>query len=138
MPDLRAERLRAVPLFASCTDEELRFIARRVDEVDIPAGTTIVQEGSSAGNFFIILAGQAEVDTAQGKVTLRAGDFFGEIALLDNSPRTATVRASTSLRCYVLDPAEFQLMLRENVDIAIRMLHAVTHRLRTAALLPTG
>jgi len=136
--DMRVERLRAVPLFAGCSDQELRSIAMRVDEVDISAGQTICRKGGNAGNFFIILAGKAEVDAPQGKRTLAAGDFFGEIALLDNGPRTATVRAATALRCYVLGPAQFQEVLRQSVDIAVKMLHVVTHRLREASPLPTG
>jgi CRP/FNR family transcriptional regulator, cyclic AMP receptor protein len=135
---MRVERLRAVPLFAGCNDQELRFIALRVDEVDISAGQTICRKGGNAGNFFIILTGKAEVDAPQGKHTLAAGDFFGEIALLDNGPRTATVRAATALRCYVLGPAQFQEVLHQSVDIAVKMLHVVTHRLREASPLPTG
>jgi CRP-like cAMP-binding protein len=109
-----------------------------VNEIDIEAGQTICERGGNAGDFFMILAGRAEVDAPQGKTILRAGDFFGEIALVDNGIRTATVRATTALRCYVLDPAEFQAVLRENAEIAVRMLHAVAERLRAVSQLPTG
>jgi CRP-like cAMP-binding protein len=100
--DARIDRLRSVPLFASCTDKELSFIASRVDEVDIPAGQVLTKKGESGGDFFIILEGKAEVEAAEGKRALGPGDFFGEIALLDNGPRTATVKAATPMRCLVL------------------------------------
>jgi CRP-like cAMP-binding protein len=136
--DPRVDRLRGVPLFSSCTDKELTFIASRVDEVDVPAGTTLCKKGESGGDFFIILEGKAEVDAAQGKSTLGPGDFFGEIALLDNGPRTATVRSATPMRMLVLGHAQFRDVLHQNGEIAVKILRAVTQRLRAATPLPTG
>lgn len=127
-----------MPLFSSCTDKELTFIASRVDEVDVPAGTTLCKKGESGGDFFIILEGKAEVDAAQGKSTLGPGDFFGEIALLDNGPRTATVRSATPMRMLVLGHAQFRDVLHQNGEIAVKILRAVTQRLRAATPLPTG
>ena len=92
MADARIDRLRSVPLFGSCSDKELAFIASRADEVDVPAGRVLTEKGKSGGDFFVILEGKAEVDAIQGKRTLGPGDFFGEIALIDNGPRTATDR----------------------------------------------
>jgi CRP-like cAMP-binding protein len=136
--DPRVDRLRSVPLFSSCTDKELTFIASRVDEVDVPAGTTLCKKGESGGDFFIILEGKAEVDAAQGRSTLGPGDFFGEIALLDNGPRTATVRSATPMRMLVLGHAQFRDVLHQNGEIAVKILRAVTQRLRAATPLPTG
>jgi CRP/FNR family transcriptional regulator len=136
--DPRVDRLRAVPLFAACTEQELRFIASRVDEVDLPAGRVLCEKGKSGGDFFIILEGRVEVDAPEGTKTLGPGDFFGEIALLDNGPRSATVRSATPLRCLVLGPAQFRDVLHQNTEIAVKMLHAVTQRLRASAALPTG
>jgi CRP-like cAMP-binding protein len=136
--DPRVDRLRGVPLFSSCTDKELTFIASRVDEVDVPAGTTLCKKGESGGDFFIILEGKAEVDAAQGRSTLGPGDFFGEIALLDNGPRTATVRSATPMRMLVLGHAQFRDVLHQNGEIAVKILRAVTQRLRAATPLPTG
>ena len=138
MADARIDRLRSVPLFASCTDKELSFIASRVDEVDIPAGQVLTKKGESGGDFFIILEGKAEVEAAEGKRALGPGDFFGEIALLDNGPRTATVRAATAMRCLVLGHEQFRDVLHQNGDIAVKVLRAVTQRLRAATPLPTG
>jgi CRP-like cAMP-binding protein len=136
--DARIDRLRSVPLFASCTDKELSFIASRVDEVDIPAGQVLTKRGESGGDFFIILEGKAEVEAAEGKRALGPGDFFGEIALLDNGPRTATVKAATPMRCLVLGHEQFRDVLHQNGDIAVKVLRAVTQRLRAATPLPTG
>jgi CRP-like cAMP-binding protein len=130
--------LRSVPLFDGCTDKELNFIASRVDEVDIPMGTTLCKKGESGGDFFVILEGKAEVDAPEGRRTLGPGDFFGEIALIDNGPRTATVKAATAMRCLVLGHAQFRDVLHQNAEIAVKMLRAVTQRLRAATPLPTG
>jgi CRP-like cAMP-binding protein len=136
--DARVTQLRSVPLFAGCTDKELAFIASRADEVDIPAGKVLTEKGRSGGDFFIILEGKAEVDADQGKRTLGPGDFFGEIALIDNGPRTATVKAATPMRCFVLGHAQFRDVLHQNGEIAVKILRAVTQRLRDATPLPTG
>jgi CRP-like cAMP-binding protein len=127
-----------VPLFGGCTDKELAFIASRTDEIDIPAGKVLTEKGKSGGDFFIILEGQAEVDADQGRRTLGPGDFFGEIALIDNGPRTATVEATTPMRCLVLGHAQFRDVLHQNGEIAVKILRAVTERLRSAAALSSG
>lgn len=123
-------RLRVVPLFSACSDKELRFIAAHVEELDFPAGTVLCREGRPGGDFFVILDGQAEVEGRHGKATLGPGEFFGEIALLDHGPRTATVTAATPLRCLVLGPPQFRDVLHSNAAIAVKMLHVVTQRLR--------
>ena len=130
--DERVERLRNVPLFATCSDKHLAFIATRVDEIDLPAGKVLTEEGKSGGEFFIVLSGEAEVRRGGKMVdSIGAGDFFGEIALLDNGPRTATVVAKTPMRCLILSPRQFQDVLHDDAEIA------VTRRLRAAAQLKT-
>ena len=137
-PQERLEVLRSLALFRGCTDKELEFIASRADEVDLPAGKVLTERGKSGGDFFIILEGKAEVDASQGKRTLGPGDFFGEIALIDNGPRTATVKAATPMRCLVLGHSQFRDVLHQNGEIAVKILRAVTQRLREATPLPTG
>lgn len=127
-----------MPLFGGCTDKELAFIASRADEIDLPAGKVLTEKGKSGGDFFIILDGKAEVDASQGKRTLGPGEFFGEIALIDNGPRTATVKAVTPMRCLVLGHSQFRDVLHQNGEIAVKILRAVTERLRAATPLPTG
>src|SRR5207302_229340 len=136
--DPRAERLRKVSLFDACNDKQLEFIASRVDEVDVEAGRTLTKQGQSGGEFFVILSGNAEVKRS-GPVlaTLGPGDYFGEIALLDNGPRTATVVAKTPMRLLVLSPGQFQDVLYQDPAIAVTMLHSVVRRLRAATQLPS-
>jgi CRP-like cAMP-binding protein len=130
--------LRSVPLFGGCTDKELGFIASRTDEIDIPSGQVLTEKGKSGGDFFVILEGKAEVDAVHGKRTLGPGEFFGEIALIDNGPRTATVKAATPMRCLVLGHSQFRDVLHQNGEIAVKILRAVTERLRAESSLPTG
>ena len=132
--DPRVDRLRAVPLFSGCSEKHLEFIASRVDEVDVKAGRVLTEEGQSGGEFFIVLSGEAEVKRAAKAIdTIKTGDFFGEIALLDNGPRTATVTATTPMRLLVLSPTQFQDVLHHEPEIAVTLLHTVTRRLRRDA-----
>lgn len=132
--DPRVDRLRAVPLFEGCDEKQLAFIATRVDEVDVPAGKTLTERGRSGGEFFVILSGTAEVKRGSGPVaTLGPGDYFGEIALLDNGPRTATVVAASPMRCLVLSPGQFQDVLYQDPVIAVQLLRTVVRRLRARA-----
>ncbi len=136
--DPRIDRLRSVPLFRVCDDKQLQFIASRVDEVDVPAGKVLTQEGKSGGAFFILLAGEVEVTRGGARVAkLGTGDYFGEIALLDNGACTATVAATQASRCLVLSPGQFQDVLYQDATIAVSMLHSAVRRLRASAPLPT-
>lgn len=131
--DPRIDRLRAVPLFSGCTDKHLEFINTRVDEVDVAAGRDLTVEGKSGGEFFIVISGEADVKRGGAVVdTIKPGDFFGEIALLDNGPRTATVTARTPMHLLVLSPGQFQDVLHAEPEIAVTLIHAVTRRLRAA------
>jgi CRP/FNR family transcriptional regulator, cyclic AMP receptor protein len=136
--DARIARLRSVPLFSACSDKELAFIASRADEVDLPAGKVLTEKGKSGGDFFVILEGKADVEADKGRRTLGPGDFFGEIALIDNGPRTATVKTATPMRCLVLGHSQFRDVLHQNGEIAVKILKAVTERLRAATSLATG
>lgn len=131
--DERVERLRAIPLFMACNEKQLQFIATRVEELDFKAGKVLCQQGKSGGEFFIVLTGEAEVER-DGKVvdTIKAGDHFGEISLIDDGPRTATVTARTPLRCLVLSPRQFQDVLHQDAEIAVHILRDVTKRLRAS------
>ncbi len=131
--DERVERLRAIPLFMACSEKQLQFIATRVEDLEFKAGKVLCQQGKSGGEFFIVLAGEAEVER-DGKVvdTIRTGDHFGEISLIDDGPRTATVTAKTPLRCLVLSPRQFQDVLHQDAEIAVHILRDVTKRLRAA------
>ena len=131
--DDRAARLRTVPLFAGCTEKQLAFIATRVEELEFPSGKVLTEEGKSGGDFFIVLSGTADVRKRGNTMNrMGPGDFFGEIALLDQGPRSATVVTTSPMRALVLGPAQFQDVLYQDAEIARQMLYAVTKRLRAA------
>jgi putative iron-dependent peroxidase len=130
----REEVLRKIPLFALCTAYELKFIASRVQSREFPIGATLCTQGERASEFFVVVEGHAEA-RRDGSVlrTLGPGDFFGEIALIDEGPRTATVTSTSPLRCLVIASPQFRDVLGQNADIAVRILDAVTRRLRATA-----
>ena len=129
--------LRKVHLFSDCTDEQLAFIATRVEDVDVPSGRVLCEEGSSGGEFFVVVSGTADVRRA-GKVIsqMRAGDFFGEIALIDHGPRSATVTAASPMRLLVFARSQFQDVLHKDPSMARQLLYAVTKRLRALGTPP--
>lgn len=137
MADPRVDRLRKVPLFASCSDTQLRFIASHVEEVDIPAGKELCREGESGGEFFVLISGTADVKRRGKKVDqLGPGDFFGEISLLDHGPRTATVTTNGPSRVLALSHVQFRDVLHQDASIVLTLLHAVVGRLRSAGSPP--
>jgi len=131
MADPRVAELRKVPLFSGCNDKQLQFIATQVEVMDFEKGKLLCREGESGGDFFIVLDGEAEVSRG-GKVLNRLGkgEFFGEIALVDHAPRTATVTVTAPMRSLVLSPAQFVNVLRQDADIAMTVLFALGARLR--------
>lgn len=128
-----AERLGTVPLFERCTKRDLRAVARHVDELDYAAGEAVVTEGAIADAFFLILDGEATVVRDDREVaTLGPGDYFGEIALLDPSPRTASVIASADLRVAAMNARMFRVLLRDVPEISSAMLASLAAMLRDA------
>jgi CRP-like cAMP-binding protein len=124
------ERLAAVPLFADLDRKHLQQIASLVTEVDVPAGKQLIREGDLGHEFLIVLAGEAEVRIGDEVVARRGpGEFFGEIALLSNRPRTATVTAITPMTLEVIGRREFQTMLHDNPEIATELLAIAADRL---------
>jgi CRP-like cAMP-binding protein len=132
MADKRTEMLRRVPLFSACDDKQLTFIGSQVEEMDFAAGKTLCRQGDSGGEFFVLLSGSCEVQIdGRALRTLGPGDFFGEIALVDHGPRTATVVAKEPIRALVLSQSQFQNVLHQNEEIAMAVMSALGARLRT-------
>jgi CRP-like cAMP-binding protein len=128
------DRLSTVPIFSGCSKRELQTIARAVKPLEHKAGTVIAAEGQPGAGLFIIDEGEALVTIGGRKVNhLKAGDFFGEMALLDGGPRTATVTAKTDVRLLALTEWVYRGMLVEHPSIALRTLEAMAARLRKAA-----
>jgi CRP-like cAMP-binding protein len=126
-------QLARVPLFSSCSRKDLQTVGRVVKDIDHAAGTVIAREGEPGIGLFIISEGQAEV-TIGGKKrsTLKPGDFFGEIALLDGGPRTATVTATTDVKLLGLTEWVFRGLMQEHPSIAVKALQQMASRLRNA------
>jgi CRP-like cAMP-binding protein len=133
-----AKRLAAVPIFAGCSQRDLTAIARAVRPIDHEAGTVIAAEGQPGAGLFLIDRGEADVTIGGRKINhLGPGDFFGELALLDGGPRTATVTATTDVQLLALTEWVFRGLLMEHPSIALRTLEAMATRLRNATALAT-
>lgn len=105
---MNADHLKSMPLFAGLSRRERDLVARYADEVDVPAGKTLTEEGGSAREFFVIDSGTASVTKGGREInTLGPGDFFGEIGVLRHSPRTATVTATSPMHLVVLFAQNF-------------------------------
>ena len=134
-----AERLAKVPIFSGCSQRELNAIARVVRQLDHPAGHVIAAEGQPGAGLFLLTEGDAEVTIGGRRINrLTAGDFFGELALLDGGPRTATVTATTDVRLLALTEWVFRGLLIEHPTIALHTLEAMAARLRHATSLATA
>jgi len=126
LPDL-AE----VPLFSACSRKELELLAKRTEQVHVPAGKVLVREGAAGAEFFVIINGTATVSRHGRTVaTLDPGSFFGDLALLDRAPRNATVTAKTDMDLAVLGQREFAAMIDEVPGFAHKLLTGLAHRLR--------
>lgn len=124
------ETLRGVPLFEDLDPGELQAIAASMHEANVRAGATVTAEGGPGDGFFVIESGEAEVTVdGQPRATLAAGDHFGEIALLVGSNRTATVIATTDLRCYALTPSDFRTLVEASPSIAWKVMQSMAARL---------
>src|SRR5262245_5163487 len=128
--DQKVEEMRRVPLFSGCSKGELRQIARLADEIDVPAGKVLTEQGMPGREFFILVDGTVNV-ARDGKLidTLGAGEFFGETALISDRPRNATVTASTPLRALVISERDFYGLLIDTPRIQWKVLRALADRL---------
>ena len=134
-----AAELGKIPMFAGCSQRELQIVARAVREVSHKAGTVIAREGEPGIGLFVITKGTATV-TIGGvkKDRLGTGEFFGEIALLDGGPRTATVTADTDVDLLGLTAWVFRGLVQQHPSIAVKTLQAMAARLRNATKAATA
>ena len=120
------ETLRQVPLFSNLDEKDLDQLSRQMHERTFNPGDTVAQEGQGGVGFFVIKDGVAKVTIAGDEVRrLGPGDYFGEIALITEGARTATVTAESELRCYGLTPWEFRPLVQSNASIAWKILQAL-------------
>ena len=129
----KVDLIKRVPLFADCSRGELEQIAQLADEVDLGEGKELTHLGESGREFFVLLEGEADV-TQDGRSinTLHAGDFFGEIALVEDTPRTATVTATTPVRVLVITDRAFKQLLEKQPEIQRKVLVALAERVKPA------
>ena len=126
----KVELIKKVPLFAGCSKGELEQIAHIADEIDLREGKEMTQQGSRGREFFVLLEGEADVTKDGESINkLGSGDFFGEIALVADSPRTATVTATSPVRALVITDRSFRRLLEDSPQIQAKVLSALAERL---------
>jgi len=125
------DMLKKVPLFTGLDDKELAEIAGGMRERRFKAGDTVTQEGAGGVGFFVVQEGEAEVNVGgEVKGSVGPGDYFGEIALINESPRTATLTARTDMLCYGMTPWDFRPLVESNSTIAWKLLTAMAEKMR--------
>ena len=131
--DAKLELLGNVRLFSTCNKRELARIASLVDEVEAPKGKVLVRQGDTGEECFVIAEGKAKATMrGEGTAALGPGSFFGEMSLLDQGPRSATVTAETDMRLLVLGSREFSSLVNEVPTVAVRIMRGLAERLRAA------
>jgi CRP-like cAMP-binding protein len=127
------ELLQRVPLFEDFDRGDLDRLSRSFKQRIFDAGTTVADEGRTGAGFFVIESGEATVSVrGSERAKLGPGDYFGEIALIDDGARSATITADSELRCYGLTSWEFRPLVEGNASIAWKLLETLAKRLRAA------
>ncbi len=136
--NVKVEALKRAPLFEGLSKKELTELARATEDLKVEAGTVLCREGSLGRDFFVIVDGVADV-TKGGKrlATRQSGEFFGEIALITTTRRTATVTAKTPLRCFILTRGDFRRVLDESPNVERKVMRALAERLLSYTEDPT-
>jgi CRP/FNR family transcriptional regulator, cyclic AMP receptor protein len=129
--DEKLEHLKRVPLFARMGARELERLGALADEVEVGLDTVLAEQGRVGHEFFIVLDGRVMVLEGTTPVrTLGPGDFFGEIALIESVPRTATVRAEGIVRLLVIGHREFNALMDEFPTVRMAVMDALAERVR--------
>jgi CRP/FNR family cyclic AMP-dependent transcriptional regulator len=133
MSEAQVELLQRVPLFADFERRDLERLSRSFKERTFEAGHKVAEEGRGGAGFFVIESGEATVSVrGDERAKLGPGDYFGEIALIDDGARSATITADSDLRCYGLTSWEFRPLVESNASIAWKLLETLAKRLREA------
>ena len=136
--DTKVQALKRVPLFEGLSRKELADLARVTDDLEVPTGQVLCKEGDTGHEFFVIVEGEIDV-TKGGKMVAQrdGGEFVGEIALLENVPRTATVTATTPLRLFVLTRQDFRQLVDANRTVEQKVMRALARRVVELSSDPT-
>jgi CRP/FNR family transcriptional regulator, cyclic AMP receptor protein len=131
--DAKVELLSSVPLFSACSQRDLRRIAGLVDEMDVPDRSVLIRQGDPGRDCFVIAEGKAKATVrGSGTTWLGPGDVVGEMSLLDQAPRAATVTAWTDMQVLVLTSRNFSALIEEFPPVARRIMAALAGRVRAA------
>jgi CRP/FNR family transcriptional regulator, cyclic AMP receptor protein len=127
--DTKVQALRRAPLFEDLSRKELVQLARASEDLEVAPGKVLCNEGDVGHEFFVIVDGRVEVTRKGKRVAARGGgEFVGEIALLEETPRTATVTAKTPVRLFVLTRKDFRRLVNENPSVERKILRALARR----------
>ena len=136
--DTKVEALKGAPLFEGLSRKDLVQLARLCEDLEVQPGKVLCQEGQLGHEFFVIVEGKVQV-TRKGRrlATLNSGDFVGEVALVTEMPRMATVTAETPVRLLVLTRRNFRAVLDRNPSVERKVLRALARRLAETSSDPT-
>jgi CRP-like cAMP-binding protein len=134
----KVEALKAAPLFQGLSKKELTELARQSEDLEVSVGHVLTREGDTGQEFFVLVEGTVDV-TVKGKSLGErgAGEFLGEIALLEDTKRTATVTAKTPLRLFVLTRQDFRRLVDQNPDVERKVLQTLARRIVDLSSDPT-
>jgi CRP/FNR family transcriptional regulator, cyclic AMP receptor protein len=125
------ETLRSVPLFANLPDRELELLSKQMHERRFPEGSEVTTEGATGAGFFVIAEGNADVSVrGEHRTTIGPGDYFGEIALIDDGVRSASITAATDLLCYGMTPWEFRPFVEDHPQVSWTLLQTLARLTR--------
>src|SRR5829696_1156887 len=128
--DSKIELIRKVPLFSKLNKKGLEDVAHIADELDLPKGKMMAEDGDRGREFFVLLEGEADVTKGDRSINrLGEGDFFGEIALVTHMPRTASVTATSDVRVLVITERDFGALLKRSPEIARGVAEALAERI---------
>jgi CRP/FNR family transcriptional regulator, cyclic AMP receptor protein len=131
--DEKLELLKHVPLFKDLSGHDLQQVGQLAEEVDVPAGQVLTRQGAPGSEFFVIVDGAVRIDIDGNAVrTLERGEFLGEIALVDDGPRTATATTTVPSKLFVLGRREFRALMDDYPSIEHSVMHCLVERLRAA------
>jgi CRP/FNR family transcriptional regulator, cyclic AMP receptor protein len=134
----KVEALKKAPLFEGLSKKELTELARQSEDLEVPEGHVLTKEGDTGQEFFVLVEGKVEVKAKGRSLGDRGGgDFIGEIALLEDTKRTATVTATTPLRLFVLTRQDFRRLVDQNPDVERKVLQTLARRIVDLSSDPT-
>jgi CRP/FNR family cyclic AMP-dependent transcriptional regulator len=132
--DTKADALARCPFFKGLSRGDLLQLAKITEDLEVDEGRALTREGQSGSEFFVIIDGEVGVSKDGKEIrTLGPGDFFGEIALLEDTPRTATVTAKTPLRFFVLTRQAFRSLLAHQPELEQKVLAALKERVQATS-----